>query len=87
MVFPKKLADRQRDRNAALKQQKELLSRRARAACRRLRPTRLGRGDTRCLEARACEAKVAEVRMSGEPTLKLTVDGGNERQYLTSALA
>lgn len=31
-------------------------------------------------------SKVAAVRMTGEPTLKLSVDGGNERQFLTPAL-
>jgi hypothetical protein len=85
MVFPKKLADRQKDRNAALKQQKDLLSRIVpHGKAGSVKPA----APVAAAPSKPAHAKpkAATVRMSGEPVLKLTVDGSKERQYLSPTL-
>lgn len=86
MAFPKKtLADQQKNRDAALKQQRELLARVGRHGKAPAKPGPVAAPSSHPAGSVA-PRKIARVRMAGESILKLTVDGGRERQFLAPAL-
>lgn len=89
MAFRDKLADQLKDRSESLKRQKALL---ARVGSREKSPTNPVAQPTQAAPVKAepiqtaPSPKIAKVRMVGEPVLKITVDGGKDRQFLTPAL-
>jgi hypothetical protein len=89
MAFqPTKLTDRLKNRDAALKRQADALRQRL-GNSKRLPASEsvVVSPATPVITVPAAPApKVAAVRMTGEPILMLTADGGTERQYLVRAL-